>query len=120
MSAEMNKKLKDNNIIIARRELEMGEGRMGGGGAGQGTPDVPHVVSPEKTTKLDVGTVMMPNGTYVNLSQRSKSKLSLKTTTSNKKIALSPNLSARHTLSEQAKVRSLAILTSTIYYTTFY
>lgn len=118
MSAEMNKKLKDNNIIIARRELEMGEGRMGGG-AGQGTPDVPHVVSPEKKTKLDVGTVMMPNGTYVNLSQRSKSKLSLKTTTSNKKFALSPNLSARHTLSEQAKVRSLAILTSTIYYTTF-
>ena len=118
----MNKKLKDNNIIIARRELEMSEGGMGGG-AGQGThlpfAEVPHVVSPEKKTKLDVGTVMMPNGTYVNLSQRSKSKLSLKTTTSNKKFALSPNISARHTLSEQAKVRSLAILTSTIYHTTF-
>ena len=118
MSAEMNKKLKDNNIIIARRELEMDEGRMGGG-TGQYTPDVPHVISPEKTTKLDVGTVMMPNGTYVNLSQRSNSKLSLKTTTSNKTFALLPNISARHTLSEQAKVRSLAILTSTIYYTTF-
>lgn len=32
MSAEMNKKLKDNNIIIARRELEMDEDRMSGGG----------------------------------------------------------------------------------------
>ena len=81
---------------------------------------------------LHVGLVNMPDGTTLNLNDRSKlfedgrennvkqilSKFASQSTTVNKTFELTPNQSARNTLSEQLKVSLLDVLSLTIYGTT--
>ena len=96
-------------------------------------------VPPAKISDIDaqemlhVGYVKMPGGITLNLNDHSTlfedgcdnnvkqalSKFALKSTTVNEKFKLTPNQSARNTLSEQLKVSLLDVLRLTTYGTTF-